>query len=269
MGGAGIEEHGLARRQRHHVQQQRREQPHIPRVLGGQAGDEREGLFILMRGGIGQQACEGLILAGPFQDQQLVEEVLQARLIPSGVEGRGQLAQGREADACEQRQNGGNGAKTVHRLIGGEGEHQLRLVVRILVVAIARLEGDASGLFLGETDLGLGLARMHLDGERLLGAQHLEQEGQAGDGRRAQGSDRIGIDQGCKRLDTTRQRHFGAAVGVSPHPQFGLWPVIRIRDTEQTVEGVTAAPVVTLNRVMHQQKRGLNMNVHKGYLGCI
>ncbi|MNX72917.1 hypothetical protein D3C86_1042890 [compost metagenome] len=81
VGGAGVQIHGLTRLERHHVQQERREETDIARVLGGQAGDQRKGLVILTGGGIGQQASQGLFLARAVQDQHLVEEVLQASLI--------------------------------------------------------------------------------------------------------------------------------------------------------------------------------------------
>ncbi len=207
-----------------------------------------------MFGGKGQQTRQCLLLARPFQHQQLVEEVLQARFILAGGEGGNQLGKGRQLDPLEQRQDGRDGTKTVHRLIGGEGKHQLGLVVGILVVAIGGLGRDAGGLLLGKARFGLRLARVYLDGEGLLGAQHLEQERQAaktGLGGFTQYGGGGALYQGRELLRLPGQHYLGAAVGVGTHPQLGLGFARRIGDAEQGGEGVMAAPVVALNRILH------------------
>ncbi|MNX72918.1 hypothetical protein D3C86_1042900 [compost metagenome] len=144
-------------------------------------------------------------------------------------------------------------------------------MVGVFVVAIGCLGRDAGGLFLGKARFGLGLARVHLDGEGLLGAQHLEQEGQAaeaGDGGVPQHGGGGALYQGREFLHISRQGHLGAAVGVGPHPEFRLGFASRIGDAKQGGEGVMAAPVITLNRILHQQKGGQISTAHKGRLIC-
>ena len=95
---------------------------------------------------------------------------------------------------------------------------------------------------------------MHLNGEGLLGAQHLEQERQAAEtglGGLAQHGGGGALYQGRELLRLPGQHYLGAAVGVGTHPELGLGLARRIGDAEQGGEGVMAAPVVALNRILH------------------
>ncbi len=51
-------------------------------------------------------------------------------------------------------------------------------MVVIAIVAVGSIDGDTLRHLASKPGLGLSLAGVNLDGERLLGTEHLEQEGQ-------------------------------------------------------------------------------------------
>ncbi|BCK70851.1 hypothetical protein Srufu_048040 [Streptomyces libani subsp. rufus] len=109
----------------------------------------------------GEHLAQGVLFGAGAQDVDVRLEVVDAQALQ---EVRG-LCRVPEA------------AQTVEE---GERDDQLGLVVCVLVVAVAGVDGDAAPLLVGEAFGGLRPVGVDLEGERGAGREQLEQEGQPG-----------------------------------------------------------------------------------------
>lgn len=128
-------------------------------------------------------------------------------------------------------------------------------MVGVLVVTVRGIQRDAGGLLTRKAGFGGALIGMYLDGERLGGAQHLEQKRQlakaAGDGI-AQLSAWIGGDVIAQALlGAVRILHPRAVQRVGPHPQLGHRLVIGVSDAIEVTQRVVAAPGIVLYGIDH------------------
>ena len=221
--------------------------PQAPRELGGQVVD-------LLAGGPrpdGDQVGEDLAdaEAGGVEDEGAAHPPCQARL---------QARQ--DLRGTPRRPEPGHGLEVL------QGQDHLGLVVGVLVVA-QRVGGGYPGLVLQGVALG-GLLQggVHLEGEHLVGGDHLEQVGQLG----AEATHHVGTQeplglggdellQGGGRGVPRGVHQVGGPVGVGAQPQLG--PRLAVRLLAQEVEdGRRRAPVVALTgsgKSFHGRHRSL------------
>ena len=70
-------------------------------------------------------------------------------------------------DWLEQGDNLGKLTKRVHREERGQGENQLRLVIRIFIVTLSGIHRNTCSIFFGKTDFRIAFVWMNLNGEWL------------------------------------------------------------------------------------------------------
>lgn len=164
----------LARPERHPVQEQRRDRARVPGVTGRQVHDD-----------LGVRAASAS--ARPLPDE-LVDHPAPVRGRKAqqtgeggpergvGVGGGQVLAQGVGEFVVEPDEVGDGGGgfpEAAQGLEGFEGQEEFGLVVRVAVVAVRRVHGDARallGLVAGAGAVGVGV---HLEGEGASAARYL------------------------------------------------------------------------------------------------
>ena len=128
-----------------------------------------------------------------------------------------------------------------------------RLVVGVPIVALGAVALDPGGLLGRVTGLGLLPVGMHLEGQRPLGRQHLEQERQpvAESGHRAgaEHARRVGRDQRVQPRLVGMCHRPGRQVRVRADPQLGGRPVGR-GDPQQLRDRGGRAPRVVPDRTL-------------------
>ena len=162
----------------------------------------------------------------------------------AGLEPGGERSEGGDAEGAEEGGRVGRGAQAGQDLERGQGAQQFGLGPVVDVVA-GRVAGGQASLVLGpEADLGLSAGGMHLDGQGLLGGQHLEQEGQpgaeAGHAPRPELAVRVGGDDGVQG----GPGRTGGGGRVGTQPQLGLGALSRDRAALQVGDPVPRAPRV-------------------------
>ncbi|CHA00545.1 Uncharacterised protein [Salmonella enterica subsp. enterica serovar Typhi] len=107
-------------------------------------------------------------------------------------------------------------------------------MVRIFIVPLCGIHGDTRRIFFRETDFGIALIRVHLNRERLRGAQYFKQKRQFAETvgyRFAQHGGFIlfdGVTQGDGFAVGGGDSR--AAFGMRAHPEFSHWLLLRIGD---------------------------------------
>ncbi|MNV88376.1 hypothetical protein D3C71_1825760 [compost metagenome] len=104
-------------------------------------------------------------------------------------------------------------------------------MIGILVITLGSIQRNAGRVLFGEARYGGGFAWMHLNRQRLIGAQHFEQERQLAETTCDFGTQLlrlIFINNIAQRAQITVGTGYArAALRVSPHPQFrhrqSLW----------------------------------------------
>ncbi|CAH0327623.1 hypothetical protein SRABI128_06290 [Microbacterium sp. Bi128] len=271
---AGREVHGLTGGEGNPVQQQGNQHSRISGVPAVQA--HRGGQFRLVPGhrgtgdesrndrrrrlgdvpAAGDEAFEGGAQGHGFvRLRQVLEQQLDQRrqLQPGELKARRQM--------LEDRTGFRGRPEPAEGLERSQREDHFGLVVIVLVVALRCGGVDAGGFLACEALPGLGERRVHLQGQRRLGREDLEQERQArtesGHARAAQAMFRIPGDQGVQRQPSAvvrcgcvpagtagrrRQRDGrGVRVGADPELRFGT---AGSRPAQQPGDGRRGAPGV-------------------------
>ena len=138
-----------------------------------------------------------------------------------------------------------------------ERAEQLRLVVGVAVVALRCVARDAGGVLGGEPGPRLLDARVHLDRQRGLHGQHLEQERQARPepchGRCAEQPVGLGGEECIERRAACR--HGRRGVGVRAEPELGRRFAVG-RDAEQVRDRRPRAPRVVADHAVERDHCG-------------
>jgi hypothetical protein len=184
---------------------------------------------------MGEQGAQGVSIPGPLETR----------------ERRGELA---DLERSEELHDLVERPKPAESDEPTEGDEELRLVVGVPVVALEGVEGQARPILALEALAGLRGIRVALDGERLGGRDHLQQEGQLA----RVGARRGGAEQGLgrapdalvERAPEAAVRHAGGRPGMGPDPELGLGPAALVRAAEEAGDGVSRAPGVVLDGVV-------------------
>ena len=140
--------------------------------------------------------------------------------------------------------------ETAQRLERGQRDQQLGLVERVLERARRVVPRNPGGLLGGEPGLRLLARRMRLQGQRLLGGEHLHQERQPGtepfDHPAAQERVGIGVDRHVQRTPVGQPARL---VGVRPDPELRVRPLGRDGMPEELGDHGPATPRVVADAV--------------------
>ena len=183
--GPGGDEQRLPRLQRHRVEQDGRDRARVARVRGREPHDRAVGAR--RRRPVGEPARAGLGELGDVRGarpglglQEPLERGAHARRRrvrgEQGVQVRGE----RGVEVREQLRGPARGTEPDHGVEPGQRVHQLRLVVVVPVAALGCGHGDPRGVLGREAGPRALERRVHLQGQRGVRRDDLEQVGQAG-----------------------------------------------------------------------------------------
>jgi hypothetical protein len=151
------------------------------------------------------------------------------------------------ADLNQLRSDRSNRTKPPQSVKIGQRAHQFRLVIRVTVVPMGRVDGYASRVFPGVALFRLYLARVRLNGQPVPGGQYLEKK-------------RYTVLGNPCFLSAIRHKNAGTP-GVRPHPHFRFGMRRGRCSPPDPGQHRGTSPRIGLHHVFHQSNR------HAGILG--
>ena len=245
-------------RERHEVEVERAQHGHVARVVGHEPRDPLpRAIGLASPRGLAGRALENRRLLLGVQRHEPGEERAQGE---RGLLAREPAQLRRDLGPGDRLQVAGHLVERPEALQGGERRQradQLGLVVGVAVVAAGGVHGHTLGVLSRPAAAGLLVAGVGLDGERLRGRQHLEQEGQlvaepvAHLG--AEDPDRVVLDEAVEGAGTRGRHDPRRGLRVRADPQLGLGQFGRRRAAQEVGDRGPRSPRVVLDGVVEDE----------------